>query len=306
MIKILLFCLFLWSSAQAADEIRAIDSDTTWEHVAKEYKSYDLLPFRSVDDYKIELMQWNKHITTAGPKMGDQIYITPPYSPYLISKHIPPLGKVPFFSRSFNLIVSYSASYAQNSETLPNDIAVDYKLNSPATVGLIARNILNSKNSLSYSLYGSYTTSSSVQGFDKTTVDPPLEIGATMYHEFAIPQMKGFNLYYGADAERFSSVDDEKIVLNELQFISNHVVFGTVGASVYLEKYFLKLSASYSLYSQSEKGQAYSGYKGIFFLGRMLSHNLTASTFAKYHQLDAGSKSMSGMRLGLGLGYRFY
>lgn len=290
----------------AKELVVSIETEESWDILAKRYKSEDLLPFRSVEEFKQELIKWNPHVKGSQPEVGDQIYIRPPHSPYLSFNYAPSLPKAPFFSRSFNLVASYAASYAQSTEQLNNGITVDYKLNSPATLSLMARSVIDSKNALSFSAYGSYTTASKVAGFSDSSVNPPLEMGGTLYHEFGRASWGGFKLYYGGDVERFSTLDDQEIANRKLDFVANHLAYATFGMSWYLQKTFLKLSGSYSLFGDNELDHPFSGHKAIFFIGRMASARLTYSGFIKVHQLENDYSKLSGMRIGLGLGYRFY
>lgn len=293
-------------SLWAAEIIMSVEVSESWLELASRFKKYDLLSFRSVEEYSQELVKWNGHIRGVQPEVGDQIYLRPPHSPYISYNYAPPLPKAPFFSRSFNLIASYSASYAQNSEVMKNEVQVDYKLNSPVTFSLLARKVLDAKNSLSFSGYGSYTTSSKVAGFSENSVTPPLEIGATLYHEFGRASWGGFKFYYGGDLERFSTLNDQSIEDYRLDFVANHVAYATAGMSLYLQKMFIKISGSQSLFSHNEIGHQFSGYKAILFLGRLASSSLTYSAFAKYHNLSSDQSELSGVRFGLGFGYRFY
>lgn len=311
--RVVILMIFLFSSIglMASDDhnpqvIYTANAKTSWSQVASENRNYDAFSFRPLNEFVSDLKKWNSHIKTAQLQKGDRIYLRPPHSPYLTYGFEPPLEKEAFFARSFNLIASYSASYAQNRESLSNGTSVDYKLNSPATVGIIARKVFSPEHSLSFSSYLSYTTPGKVNGFEHDTVTPPLEAGGTLYHEIKLLKKSAWNGYYGLDLERFSSLDQEQLNNSKMEFYANHLVYATLGGSIYLDKVFIKASGSYSVYSQSQKDDAFTGYKGILYAGFMAGPRLTYSAFIKAHSLSSSNNDMSGIRLGLGIGYRFY
>ncbi|OUS00164.1 hypothetical protein A9Q84_02990 [Halobacteriovorax marinus] len=303
--SLVLFKLIEFASAK--NLIVEIKEDRSWNALAKEYKDHDLHHYRDIKNFEEDLIKWNKHIKTKSPKKGDQIYVIPPYSPFISWNFAEPLKNTSFFSSQFNLLGFYSASSSQNKELTSNGTSIKYKLNSPATLGLIARKVFRDSHSLSLSLYVSYISSTSVSGINESKSNPPIEIGSNIYHELSLPLMKGLHFYYGADFERFASANENDISLGKLSFNSNQLIYATLGTSLYLQKTFLKLSGSYSIYeSNNISNNPFSGYKSIFYIGRKFGKNMTYSGLIKYHKLTKDAGSLSGIRFGLGIGYQFF
>lgn len=292
-------------------KIITIEEDTSWQEIAKKYRTLPIAKYKSVEDYVQELIRWNKHIKGEAPKSGERIYVEPPSSPFISWNYSEPLAPTDFFSRKFNLLAFYTVSKGAFQEKLANGATVDFDQNSPGTLGFILRYQLDNKDSISASIYASKLTTSTVSGVDSKDIDVPLEVGLNLYHEIGIGKTRTLNYYYGFDYEKFSTSDPAKVDVGEFGFVSNTMTFLTGGLSLYKNfgkhNIIAKLSGSYGILSSSSDGRdGYKGYKTIGTVTYISSSRLSYNLFIKNHSLSRTNEELSSTRIGLGLGLRFY
>ena len=211
--------------------------------------------------------------------------------------------------------IFYMASLGQFSQENADIAKVEFKQNSPVTLGgMYTYYPENDKYSISTSAYFSYllAASSNLEGGE---VEVPLEIGLNAYYQYPLGN-GSYNVYGGLDFEKFNtfnlaSVDDE----NDLIFDENQLGFATIGFSKSFKLasrgFLFKGSFSQSVFSSRTVGYsgdsdstAYSGSKIMGFLLSKLNDKFYLSSLLKYHVLS-GPSDVTALRIGVGCGYFF-
>ncbi len=214
-----------------------------------------------------------------------------------------------------NWSVYYMASLGSFTQQNDEIAKVDFKQNSPLTIGTMYTYYPESKKySIASSLYFSYllAASSNVGAED---VDVPLEFGVNSYYQHRIKDST-YVIYGGADFERFSTFNLASVEQNDsLELDQNQMGFATVGISKAFEigkkALLFKASISQSLfssrtlgYSEDEDTSSYSGQKLMLFLVSTIKERFFISGLFKYHMLS-GPSDVTVMRIGMGCGYFF-
>ncbi len=216
-------------------------------------------------------------------------------------------------------IKKWSAFYMASMGTFSqenSDIAkVNFKQNSPLTLGLMYTHYPENKNfTIASSIYFSYLLAAS-SNLGKENIEVPLEIGFNSYYQHPIMQGR-FNLYGGFDFEKFNTFSLEGVENeNDILFDENQIGYLTIGYSqafnLMKHGFLFKASISQSVFSSRTAGfsgddnsQAYSGNKVMLFLLSKITDKYYVSSLFKYHTLT-GPSNVSVMRIGIGAGYLF-
>lgn len=209
----------------------------------------------------------------------------------------------------------YMASYGNFDQENTEFAKVNFKQNSPLTLGALYSHIPEKGNySLSFSAYFSYLLAAS-SNVDTGDIDVPMEIGFNGYYQKA---MSGgaYSLYGGLDFEKFNTFNLEGIQEeSELLFDENSLGYVTIGYTkvfnIMKRNLLFKTSLSQSVFSSRSSGysgesddSSYSGQKWMLFGSMMYKKDIFISTLFKYHTLS-GPSTVSSLRIGLGFGYVF-
>lgn len=212
------------------------------------------------------------------------------------------------FYRNISLSMFYTISQGSFLENY-NSTKIKSSQNSPATLGsMFAYKRGKSLFSFSGSFYLSYLTSSSVAGEDRDLA-VPLEYGLNSYVQGNFSKV-GISSYLGFDYERFSTYNTKEISTgSDISLRNNNIGYLTLGLGklfvVQKRKFLTKASLSYSLFSSSDEGEKFKGFKYIIYLNSVITKRLLIHFLYKVHLLK-GPTDLIISRVGVGFGYRFF
>jgi hypothetical protein len=189
----------------------------------------------------------------------------------------------------------YMASLGQFSQE-NNDIAkVDFRQNSPVTLGLMYTHYpKRRKYTISASAYFSYLLAAS-SNFGQDNVEVPLEIGFNAYFQYPFSK-SAYNLYGGFDFEKFNTFNLSGVeAKSELLFDENSIGFATFGYSkafkIRKRTFLFKGSVSQSVFSSRTSGYSdetdsstYTGSKFMLFLLSKLSKQKGSAKSQEFKQ----------------------
>lgn len=211
----------------------------------------------------------------------------------------------------------YMNSSGTFSQTTPDTISINFKQNSPLTLGLSATFYPYGKPySTSFSTYYSYLKAPS-NSLNDETINVPPEIGFNFYEEYRW-QKRNITFYAGPDFEKFSLFNlaglqnDGKIYIDGVS-----VFYLTVGAAksftLFKKSFFSKLSISKSIFSSYQNNapessdnllstKSYTGFRYLFYLNYKVNNKLYLHSLLKYHTMS-GPSNLTTLRIGFGIGY---
>jgi hypothetical protein len=208
--------------------------------------------------------------------------------------------------------VFYSYSIGKFIQTVGNR-DVETELNSPITLGFAHNKKLDSDYYLSSSLY--YSRLKAVQisgtGLETKNLRAPYEYGLTGYVERRnLFKNNLISPYGGLDYESFDAYNIDEIIQNSssVQFRRQNLAYATIGMActynIFKHDFFIKLSTSQTIFSNSESDSTYSGRKFLLFLATPIWENWSVNLLLKRHELS-GPSDMQITRTGAGFAYHF-
>ncbi len=236
----------------------------------------------------------------------------------LAAKEVKPAYPVGFKSSAF-----YMTSIGMFTQDAPDIAKINFKQNSPATLGLsLSYYPKDSLYSLSSSLYYSNLTASA-NNLTSEEVKVPAEIGMNVYGEYRW-QKYNLILYGGPDIEKFSVFNLAGLRTDSTVYVDGvNVSYLTVGVAkaftLFKSQFFTKFSISKSLVSSYttsaplsatqgsdfvDKGD-YSGARLLFYISYKLNDKIYLHSLFKYHTMS-GPSNLLTLRVGFGLGYIFF
>lgn len=208
---------------------------------------------------------------------------------------------------------TFNESLTSNNETA----TITSTQNSPISFGVGAAYFYRPRNTFSGSIYFSRLTGSVAEDTG-AELDIQTEIGTNIYYNYSFPSYT-LSLYSGFDYEQFSTYNTDEILEGSTTYkVRKHNIgFVTAGVgksfSVATHKFLFKASISKSITSSSSElpattnngSDTYSGIKYILYLNYKASSNFLVHAIYKQHLLD-GPTDLSILRIGVGVGYKFF
>ncbi|MFG1493538.1 hypothetical protein ABMA75_08240 [Halobacteriovorax sp. ZH4_bin.1] len=279
--------------------------DTSWSEIAKKYDKYK---DGHISNFAAQLKDWNQHIdSTKGPRAGQSIYLTNPYSPALSWKYAEPLNAQyveESKDQTSQLIFKAGISNRIYNQTYLSSFEAKYQVNLSPSLEIEYSTYLSDNNKLeliaSYTKLSEITLEGSNQEIDESLSDYEL----TILDRISSSTNPTITFLVGLGSENFQTIKTSSLNSNELLFSQNNLIQGILGLGLHLRRLDLNLIYSNIIFAKNEDEEEYSGSKVTLSADYFFKNNFGLNGKMKFFNYSNDNSNFEGTVIALAISYK--
>ncbi|EPZ51700.1 hypothetical protein M902_1941 [Bacteriovorax sp. BAL6_X] len=280
-------------------------NDTSWSEVAKKYEEYK---DGHISDFAAQLKDWNQHIDSIeGPRAGQSIYLTSPYSPALSWKYAEPLNAQYIEEskdRSTQLVLKAGFSNRIYNQTYLSNIEAKYQVNFSPSLEIEYLAYLSDNNRLeftaSYTKLSEITLEGSNQEIDENLSDYELTILDRIFS--STNQTISFSI--GLNSENFQTIKTSTLSSNKLSFNQNNLYQGMLGLGLHFRALDMNLIYANTIFAKNENEEEYSGSKVTLSVDYFFKNTFGLNGKMKFFNYSNDTSNFEGTIISLAISYK--
>ncbi len=282
-----------------------LKSDISWSEVAKKYEKYK---DGHISNFAAQLKEWNQHIdNTEGPRAGQSIYLTNPYSPALSWRYAEPLS-AQYIEESKDqndqFILKAGFSNRIYNQTYLSSIEAKYQVNFSPSLEIEYSTYLSDNNKLeliaSYTKLSKITLEGSSQEIDESLSDYEL----TILDRISSSTNRTISFLIGLNSENFQTIKTSTLSSNKLSFNQNNLYQGMLGLGFHFRTLDMNLIYSNTIFAKNENEEEYTGSKVTLSVDYFFQNNFGLSGKMKFFNYSNDISNFEGTIMTLAISYK--